>query len=69
MSVDLSFIFDHLSVYNIQYSYQTIGLGVYSIFIHKNTTTYDVGNLGPGLGQAHKCGGVKPVNGIPALPS
>jgi hypothetical protein len=23
----------------------------------KKTTTYDVGN--PGLGQAHKCGGVK----------
>jgi len=26
--------------------------------------TYDVGNPGPGLGQAHKCGRVKPVNGI-----
>ena len=31
----------------------------------KETTTYDVGNLGPGLGQAHKCGGVKPANRIP----
>ena len=27
--------------------------------------TYDVGNLGPGLRQAQKCGGVKPGNGIP----
>jgi hypothetical protein len=35
----------------------------------KKTSTYDVGNLGPGLGQAHKCGGVKPGNGIPTLPS
>ena len=35
----------------------------------QNTTTYDVGNPGPGLGQAHKCGRVKPVNGIPILPS
>jgi len=33
--------------------------------------TYDVGNLGPGLGQAQKCGRFKPVNGIPiaTLPS
>jgi hypothetical protein len=28
----------------------------------KMTTTYDVGNPGLGLGQAQKCGGVKPVN-------
>jgi len=27
-------------------------------------TSYDVGNPGPGLGQAQKCGGVKPVKGI-----
>jgi hypothetical protein len=32
----------------------------------KKTTTYDVGNPGPGLGQAQKCGRVKPVNWIPA---
>jgi hypothetical protein len=32
-------------------------------------TTYVVGNPGPGLGQAQKCGGVNPVNGIPNLPS
>ena len=25
----------------------------------KKTTTYDVGNPGPGLGQAQKCGGIK----------
>jgi hypothetical protein len=31
-------------------------------WIHKNTT-YDVGNPGPGLGHALRCGGVKPVNG------
>jgi hypothetical protein len=29
--------------------------------------TYDVGNPSPDLTQAHKCGGVKPVNEIPAL--
>ena len=32
----------------------------------KKTTTYDARNTGPGLGQAHKCNRVKPVNGIPA---
>ena len=31
------------------------------------TTTYGVGNLCPGFGQAHKCGLVKPVSGIPPL--
>jgi len=30
-------------------------------------STYDVGNPGPGLGKAHKCGRVKPVNEIPTL--
>ena len=30
--------------------------------------TYTGGNPGPGLGQAQKCGGVKPVNGFPTLP-
>ena len=34
----------------------------------KNPTTYDVGNPGPGLGQAQHCGRVKPVNGIPTPP-
>jgi len=34
----------------------------------QSTTTYGVGNLGPGLGHAQKCGGVKPVNGIPNPP-
>ena len=33
--------------------------------IYKKTTTYDFRKLGPGLGQAQKCDGVKPVNGIP----
>jgi len=27
--------------------------------------TYGIGNSGPGLGQAQKCGGIKPVNRIP----
>jgi hypothetical protein len=27
--------------------------------------TFDVGNPGPGLGQAYKCGCVNLVNGIP----
>jgi hypothetical protein len=29
--------------------------------------TYDVGNPNPDLGQAQRCGRVKPVNGIPTL--
>jgi hypothetical protein len=37
--------------------------------IKKKTTTYDVGNPDPVLGQAHKCDGVKPVKGISTLPS
>jgi len=28
---------------------------------------YDVIYSGPGLGQAQRCGGIKPVNGIPTL--
>jgi len=31
----------------------------------QKTTTYDVGNPGPGLGQAQKCGGITSFNGIP----
>ena len=30
--------------------------------------TYDVGNPSPGLGLAHKYGGVKPVYRIPTIP-
>ena len=30
----------------------------------KNTIAYGIGNPDPGLGQAQKCGDVKPVNGI-----
>ena len=37
--------------------------------IHTKRKTYDVGNPGPGYGQAQKCSGVKPANGIPTLPS
>ena len=36
---------------------------------HKREMTYDVGNLGPGLGKAQKHGGVKPINWIQTLPS
>jgi hypothetical protein len=32
-----------------------------------NTTIYDAGNTGPGLGQANKYGRVKPVNGISTI--
>jgi hypothetical protein len=34
---------------------------------HKMTTTYGVGNPGPGLGQTHKGGGIKQVNEITSL--
>jgi hypothetical protein len=43
-------------------------LGLNFLFLYCNTTD-DVGNPGPGLGQAQKCGRVKPVNEIPTLPS
>ena len=33
----------------------------------KKTMTLEVGNQGPGFGQAQKCGGVKTFNGTPAL--
>jgi hypothetical protein len=33
------------------------------------TTTYAIVNCSPGLRQEHKCGGDKPVNGTPTLPS
>ena len=36
---------------------------------HKKSTTYDIGNPGPGLGQEQKCDRVKPVKGITILPS
>ena len=36
---------------------------------HKKTTIYDIGNPGSGLGQALKCCGIKPVNGVPPLAS
>jgi len=35
----------------------------------KKTTTYGDETAGPGLGQAQKCGRVKPVNGIPIIQS
>ena len=35
----------------------------------KKTRLYGMGNLGPGLGQAQKCGMIKLVNGIETLPS
>jgi len=34
----------------------------------ENTTTYDVGNPSPGLGQPQKCGSAKLVYVIPTLP-
>jgi hypothetical protein len=36
---------------------------------NKQTTAYHVENPGPELGETQKCGGVKPVNGTPILPS
>jgi len=35
----------------------------------KNNTTFNFNNPCPDLGQAQKCGGVKPVNWIPTLSS
>jgi len=35
-----------------------------SLTERKKTTTYDVGNLGLGLGQAHKFGRIRAVNGL-----
>jgi hypothetical protein len=39
-----------------------------SVRTQYKTKTYDVGNLGPSLGQTQQCGGVKPVNGDPTNP-
>ena len=36
---------------------------------HTQNATYDVGKLGPGLGQRHTCGRVKPVNVFPPHPT
>jgi len=33
------------------------------------TVTYDIEYSGLGLGQAHKCGGIKLINRIPTIPS
>ena len=35
------------------------------IIEHKKTTTHGVNHPDSGLGQAHKCGGVKSINGDP----
>jgi hypothetical protein len=41
---------------------------VYTVMINiPPISKYDVGNPGPGLGQALKCGRVEPVSGIPTL--
>ena len=37
-------------------------------WILKKTMTYDIGDPDPGLNQAKKCGGVKPVNGNSTSP-
>ena len=34
---------------------------------YKNTTTYNVENIGHGLGQAHTCGGVKQADRIQSI--
>ena len=45
---------------------QTIASCLKSLNI-KMTTTYGIGNPGPGFGQAQTCVRVKPVNGIPTF--
>ena len=47
---------------------QTITSHLKSLNTIKQTTTYDVGNPCPGLGQAQGCGWVKPVNEILTSP-
>ena len=48
------------------YYYQQTPLNSLNI---KITMTYVVGYIDPGLGQAKKCVGVKPVNGTPPPPT
>ena len=43
--------------------------GILNSLNTKKTKTFDVGNPGPGLVQAQKWGGIKPVNGFPTLSS
>jgi hypothetical protein len=42
--------------------FKVVGALHHSLNTKKKTMTYDVRNPGPGLGQAQKCSGVKPVN-------
>jgi hypothetical protein len=53
--------------YYIVYQQIDQSLLTLSSLSRQKTTTYVVGNLGPGLVHAHQCGGVKPVNGIPIV--
>ena len=50
-----------------QYQQNEESLLISNPWTKNKTTTYEVGNPGPGLGQAQQCGGVKPVNGIITL--
>jgi hypothetical protein len=40
-----------------------------NLFSPQKTLAYGIGNPGPGLGQAQKCGKVKLVNGFSTIPS
>jgi len=53
---------DGLQFYQYQQNQQS---PLTQITKYKQTTTYDVGNSSPALGQAHKCGWDKPFKGIP----
>jgi hypothetical protein len=50
---------------NNHLSLQSIITSHFNPLNRRKTTTYNVGNADPGLGQAHKCVGVKQVNEIP----
>jgi hypothetical protein len=50
--------------YSIQYQQNEKYSLTLAHWAQKNTTTYDVRNPCPGLGQTHKCVEGKPVNDI-----
>jgi hypothetical protein len=52
------------SLYSDGHQYQQTITSHLTSWKQKKATTYDVRNLGPGLGQTQKCDRFKPVNGI-----
>jgi len=64
----MCFLIVSLEIVIIKRKLKTVISTITPISTKRNTTTYEVENTGPAKGQTQKCGGVKPVNGIPTTP-